>query len=90
MNNSNEEELDKLPIVDYTELPSEIREAIELKPYVIEAKAKLTWDGRQFIVRIPTEISKEMRITKENRMRFNLKKPLPKSDEDIELKIELI
>lgn len=88
MKKSNEKE--GLPKVDYSKVPKEIEEIVNRQPYVIEEKAKLTWDGRQFIVRIPSEITKEMNITKENQMRFRLTKPLPDSSEKPELKIELI
>jgi hypothetical protein len=41
-------------------------------------------------MRIPTEIAKEMRITKDNQIIFRLTKPLPGSDEKPVLEIELV
>ncbi|KAF5044156.1 hypothetical protein DSECCO2_494780 [anaerobic digester metagenome] len=84
------EDLKMLPDLDYSNLPKEIEEAINRKPYVIDKKAKLTWDGRQFIIRIPSEIAEEMELTAENRVHFRLTKPLPGSDEEPKLEIELI
>jgi hypothetical protein len=36
----------------------EIEEAITRKPYIVDKRAKLTWDGRQFIIRIPWRLPK--------------------------------
>ena len=83
-------DLMELPEVDYSMLPEVTAEAIAEKPFIITEKAKLTWDGKQFLVRIPSEITNELRITKENQMLFILKKPLPDSSDKPELIIELI
>lgn len=83
------EEMNELPIVDYLKLPDEIEKVIERKPYTIKTKAKLIWDGKQYFVRIPSEISNEMKVNKENRIKFTLTKPLPDSNEKPILKIEL-
>jgi len=84
------EELEELPIVDYSNLPNELKEALEEKPHIIEKKAKLSWDGKQFIIRIPKEISEEMKITKESQIKFRVIKPRPGTDEQNELKIDLV
>lgn len=91
MKKSNDvEKLENLPELDYSNLPKEIEEAITRKPYIVDKRAKLTWDGRQFIIRIPSEIAEEMKLTTENRVRFLLTKPLPGSDEEPKLEMELI
>jgi hypothetical protein len=82
--------LDKLPELDYSNLPKDIEETITRKPYVVENVAKLTWDGKQFLVRIPSEISNEMNLTIDNKILFKLIKPMPDSDDKPELKIELL
>lgn len=84
------ENLENLPELDYSNLPKEIEEAITRKPYIVDKRAKLTWDGRQFIIRIPSEIAEEMNLTAENRVRFLLTKPLPGSGDQPKLEMELI
>lgn len=91
MKKSNDvENLENLPELDYSNLPKEIEEAITRKPYIVDKRAKLTWDGRQFIIRIPSEIAEEMNLTAENRVRFLLTKPLPGSGDEPKLEMELI
>lgn len=94
MKKSNEKakRLEELPKVDYTKLPEGIEKAITREPYKIEEKVKLTWDTRQFLVRIPSEIAREYGITEENkdqfRVIFRLTKPLPDSKDKPKLEIE--
>jgi hypothetical protein len=83
-------ELEELPEVDYSTIPPEIEWIVGKQRYVIEKKVQLTWDGKQFSFRIPTEIAEEMKVTKENQVRFLLTKPIPGSDEKPELSISLI
>ena len=88
---SNEiKDLSELPDIDYSNLPKEVEESLTREPYKVKAKAKLTWDGKQFIIRIPSEITQEMKFTRENRMLFTLVKPRPDSDDKNDLKIEII
>lgn len=82
--------LTELPQVNYSKLPKSIEEATIQKPLIIEEKAKLTWDGRQYITRIPSEIAQEMKITIENRLQFRLIMPIPSSGEKPKLEIELV
>lgn len=84
------EELQKLPEVDYSTIPPEIEGVVGKKPHIIEKKVKLTWDGKQFSLRIPTEIAEELNVTKENKVLFRLKKPVPGSDDEPELSITLL
>lgn len=91
MRKSNEiKDLNELPDIDYSNLPKEVEESLTIEPYTINPKAKLTWDGKQFIVRIPSEITQEMKLTRENRMLFTLVKHMPDSDDEPELKIKII
>jgi hypothetical protein len=84
-----QEELE-LPVVDYSKLPPEIEEVISQQKFEIRKTTKLTWDGKQFSMRIPTEIAIEAGITKETRVLFHLIKPLPDSAEKIKLEISLV
>ena len=59
--------------LDYSNLPSDVKAAITSAtqiPYIVEEIVKLTWDGRQFILRIPKEIAEELGITEENQIKF--------------------
>ncbi|MCM2466486.1 hypothetical protein [Methanoculleus oceani] len=84
------EELQELPEVDYSTIPPEIEGVVGKQPHIIEKKVKLTWDGKQFSFRIPTEIAEEMKITKEHQVLFRLKKPVPGSNDEPELSITLL
>ena len=102
MNKSNDEiELrdeekivDKDYLGDSSTLPKEISELIEPEQYTIEKDAKLSWDGRQLMTRIPLEISDEMGINKDNkgdfRVHFELVKPAPDSNEEKKVTIQLV
>lgn len=84
------EKLSELPVVNYSKVPKLVEEVVAKGQYVLTKEAKLTWDGKQFIIRIPSEITEEMHITKENRILFRLIKPRPDSDEDIKIEMELV
>lgn len=84
------EELQELPEVDYSTIPPEIEGVVGKQLHIIEKKVKLTWDGKQFSFRIPTEIAEEMKVTKEHQVLFRLKKPVPGSKEEPDLFISLL
>lgn len=88
MNNS--KKVFELPKVDYSNLPDEIEGIISKQAYVIEKKVKLTWDNRQFLIRIPKEIAEEWKITPENQVLFRLMKPRPNSQDTPKLEIMLV
>ena len=102
MKKSNDEidlkEDDEIPEKDYlsdsSNLPEDIRQAIEPEKYTIGKDAKLSWDGRQLMVRIPLDISDEMGINKDNkgdfRVRFEYVKPTPGSKEEKKAIIQII
>ena len=102
MNKSNDdielEEEEKIAekdyLIDSSALPKEISELIEPEQYTIQKDAKLSWDGRQLMARIPLEISDEMEINKENkgefRVHFELVKPAPDSNEEKKVTIQLV
>ncbi|WNY24488.1 hypothetical protein [Methanolapillus millepedarum] len=85
------EELEEVPVVDYSNLPDEFKnEFLNEKPYVIEKFSKLSWDGKQFSIRIPKEITDEMDITKRNQIKFKMTKARPGMDEKNVLEISLV
>lgn len=78
------------PTVEYSDMPPEIEAVVGDRTYTVEETVKLTWDGNQFLARIPTEIAEELEITKESRMRFAYEKPLPSCDDEPTVVIELL
>ena len=93
MSKSNDiKKISSLPKVDYSDkrLPKDVEEAISEAKYVVKESSKLTWDGRQFIVRIPKEIAEEEGLTEQNKMQFRLTKPKPNSNETLKLEIEIV
>ena len=76
--------------LNYSKLPKDIKEAIIKMPYIVEETVKLTWDGRQFILRIPKEISEEAGITQENQIKFKFIKFPPESNEKPKLEISVL
>jgi hypothetical protein len=79
--------------LNYSNLPVDVKAAIAATtpmPYVVEETVKLTWDGRQFILRIPKEIAEEVGITEENQIRFKFTKFPPESNEKPRLEISVV
>ena len=91
---SSEENNDVPKSVDYSIVPKAIENAIKPTSYEIEKEAKLSFDGKQFMIRIPLEISEEMGITKDNKeefkVLFKLVKGRPNTDEITSVTMELI
>jgi hypothetical protein len=83
-------EIDELPSLDYSEVPDKVKKAVSLEPESLTKFAKLTWDGKQYSVRIPTEIATDMKISKDDKIRFTMIKPLPENDDEIKLEIKLV
>jgi len=76
--------------VDYRNIPKEIQDVVSDRPEIIIKKAKLTFDGKQFIVRIPTEISKLMGISSEHMVEFRATIPTPRSQDERKLEIRIV
>ena len=79
--------------LNYSNLPVDVKAAITATtpmPYIVEETVKLTWDGRQFILRIPKEIAEEVGITEENQIRFKFTKFPPESNEKPRLEISVV
>ena len=74
----------------YIELRKEVQEAVSDKPDIIRKKAKLTFDGRQYVVRIPTGIAKVMGITSDHVMKFEATIPTPKGKGKRKLHIRIV
>lgn len=76
--------------LDYGKLPGEIEEIIEPVGEEIRKEVKISFDGRQYVVRFPKEISKLMSISTKDKIKFILKRPHPKEGGEPKLEIELI
>jgi hypothetical protein len=76
--------------VDYAVNRPRIVDELNIKaPDVIRKVARITWDGKQFSIRIPKEISEELKLTSDDKVVFTLTKPLPDTDERPVLKVEM-
>ncbi|MGI0058904.1 MAG: hypothetical protein ACREBJ_03975 [Nitrosotalea sp.] len=93
MTKSNEIHIEKttsLPAsLDYSKLPKKILDAITTSQYEIDREGKLTWDGKQFVVRIPKEVSLEMGIKEGEHIKFSILKKFGASVKP-DLRIELM
>ncbi len=76
-------------ILDYSQLPKKTLDAITTSQYEIDKEGKLTWDGKQFVVRIPKEVSLEMGIKEGEHIKFIILKKFGATDKP-ELHIELM
>lgn len=87
---NNSEEPPAPDYLNFSNIPEEVKEALNTNLYTVEKKSKLSWDGKQFIIRIPKEVAEEMNITKESKVKFKLIKPNPGTNEKRKLEIELV
>lgn len=88
MSKSDEEEIPSR--IDYSEIPEEIKQELEPGSEGMEETAKISHDGRQHVVRIPTKISKVMNISKGQKIKFKVEIPEPERNEDFKLTMDLI
>jgi hypothetical protein len=56
--------------IDYSNLPEEVEKVVKNRSETITKEAKISYDGKQHIVRIPTEISKTLNISAEDTIKF--------------------
>ena len=84
------EEGKPLKRIDYRRLPPEVEEIVSEERAKIEREASITFDGRQYLVRFPKDISDNMGLSRENKVRFTLTIPKPRTEEEPKLKIEVI
>jgi hypothetical protein len=77
--------------VDYSNVPKKIKEEVEEKPFSHRSKSvSVTWDGKQYIIRIPTKIAQGMNITKESKFQFDMVIAKPETKEENTLTISLV
>jgi len=76
--------------IAYQRLPREVEEVVGEERAKIEDTANITFDGRQFLVRFPKEISDAVGLSKGHKVKFTVIKPKPRTDEEPELTMGVI
>ena len=76
--------------IEYLRLPREVEAVIGEERAEIEDTANITFDGRQYLVRFPKDISDAMSLSKGHKVKFTVMKPKPRTDEEPELTIEVV
>ena len=90
IDNSDESEGAPPKKIEYLRLPREVEEVIGEERAEIEDTAKITFDGRQYLVRFPKDISDAMTLSRGHKVKFTVIKPKPRTDEEPELTMVVI
>ena len=90
IDNSDESEDIPPKKIEYLRLPREVEAVIGEERAEIEDTANITFDGRQFLVRFPKDISDAMELSREYKVKFTVKKPKPRTNEEPKLTIEVV
>jgi len=75
--------------IEYKQLPPEVEEVVSEERATIEAVASITFDGRQYLVRFPKDISESIGLSGDHKVRFRVIIPKPRTDETPKLTIEV-
>ena len=76
--------------IEYRQLPPEVEEIVSEERAKIEREASITFDGRQYLVRFPKDISDAMDLSREHKVRFTLTMPKPRTEEKPKLTMEAV
>ncbi|HUV02407.1 MAG TPA: hypothetical protein VMW67_03020 [Desulfobacteria bacterium] len=90
VDNSDESEGEPPKKITYQRLPREVEEVVGEERAVIEDTATITFDGRQYLVRFPTEISDAVGLSRQHKVKFTVTKPKPRTEEEPELTMQVI
>ena len=90
MNLSDESEGEPPKKIEYRRLPHEVEEVVGDERAKIEKTANINFDGRQYLIRFPKEISDAVGLSKEHKVKFTVIKPKPMSEEEPELTMEVV
>ena len=90
IDNSDENEGAPPKKITYQRLPREVEEVVGEERAVIEDTANITFDGRQYLVRFPTQIATIIGLSKQHKVKFTVLKPKPRTDEEPKLTLEVI
>ena len=90
IDNSDESEGGPPKKIKYQRLPREVEEVVGEGRAEIEDTANITFDGRQYLVRFPKDISDAMELSKEHKVKFTVIKPKPRTNEKPNLTMEVV
>lgn len=76
--------------IEYRRLPREVEEVVGEEKAKIEDTANITFDGRQYLVRFPKDVSDAMELSREYKVKFTVTKPKPRTDDEPKLTIEVV
>lgn len=74
--------------VDYSDLPEEVKKVVRKSSETLEKQAKISYDGKQHIIRIPTAISNALDIKKGDKVTFTAILPPASSEKDDKLQLK--
>ena len=90
IDNSDESEGVPPKKIEYLRLPREVEEVVGEERAKVEDIANITFDGRQYLVRFPKDISDAMELSKEHKVKFIVIKPKPRTNEKPNLTMEVV
>lgn len=76
--------------IPYQRLPREVEEVVGEERAVIEDTANITFDGRQYLVRFPKDVSDAMGLSRGDKVKFTVTKPKPRTNEEPNLTMEVV
>lgn len=88
--NSDESEGAPPKKIEYLRLPREVEEVVGEEQAVIEDTANITFDGRQYLVRFPKDVSDAMNLSRGDKVKFTVIKPKPRTNEKPDLTMEVV
>jgi len=90
IDNSDESEGAPPKKIEYLRLPREVEEVVGEERAEIKDTANITFDGRQYLVRFPKDVSDAMELSREYKVKFTVTKPKPRTNEKPNLTMEVV
>ncbi len=92
MPNKTVRKIQKQPeLLDYSKLPTELADVVaEPLSDITEKEANISYDGKQWLLRIPNDIASAIGIKKGDKLRFKVVLPSPKTNQQEEIKIRYV
>ena len=76
--------------IEYLRLPRNVEVEVSEERAKIEDTANITFDGRQYLVRFPKDVSDAMSLSKGHKVKFTVIKPKPRTKEKPNLTMEVV